>query len=98
MLMTVRRPSLLALPVVSALVLAGALAVGADPAGAAAEKGPPVRQLRVASFNIHHGVGTDNVLDLERTARLIEAEGAEVIAAATIAATARHGIITACRT
>ena len=28
--------------------------------------------LRVATFNIHHGAGPDNVLDLERIARIIE--------------------------
>jgi endonuclease/exonuclease/phosphatase family metal-dependent hydrolase len=36
-------------------------------------------RLRVASFNIHHGVGLDRRLDLERTAALIRSTGAEVI-------------------
>ena len=52
-------------------------AAPASPAGArtmAAE-----RQLRVATFNIHHGVGLDNVLDLERVAATVESTGAEVI-------------------
>lgn len=35
--------------------------------------------LRVASFNIHHGVGLDGVLDLDRTAALIGATAAEVV-------------------
>jgi endonuclease/exonuclease/phosphatase family metal-dependent hydrolase len=36
--------------------------------------------LRVASFNIHHGVGLDGSLDLDRTARVIEAVQADVVA------------------
>lgn len=35
--------------------------------------------LRVASFNIHHGVGVDGVLDLHRTAEVVRATGAEVV-------------------
>jgi endonuclease/exonuclease/phosphatase family metal-dependent hydrolase len=35
--------------------------------------------LRAASFNIHHGVGTDGLLDLERIARVIEQEQPDVI-------------------
>jgi len=35
--------------------------------------------LRVASFNIHHGVGLDGVLDLDRTAAVIRATAAEVV-------------------
>jgi endonuclease/exonuclease/phosphatase family metal-dependent hydrolase len=35
--------------------------------------------LRVASFNIHHGVGLDGVLDLDRTAALIRATAAEIV-------------------
>ena len=54
---------------VCALFLLAAPAAGAssDPA------------VRVATFNIHHGAGTDDRLDLERAARTIEATGAEVI-------------------
>jgi endonuclease/exonuclease/phosphatase family metal-dependent hydrolase len=37
------------------------------------------RQLRVATFNIHHGVGLDGVLDLARIAATVERTGAEVI-------------------
>jgi endonuclease/exonuclease/phosphatase family metal-dependent hydrolase len=37
-------------------------------------------ELQVATFNIHHGVGLDGVLDLERTAGVISATGARVIA------------------
>ncbi|WP_350280607.1 endonuclease/exonuclease/phosphatase family protein [Kribbella sp. HUAS MG21] len=37
------------------------------------------RPLTVMSYNIHHGAGTDGVLDLERIAVLIEQSGAEVV-------------------
>jgi endonuclease/exonuclease/phosphatase family metal-dependent hydrolase len=37
------------------------------------------RELRVASFNIHHGVGLDGVLDLMRIAAVVEQTGAEVV-------------------
>jgi endonuclease/exonuclease/phosphatase family metal-dependent hydrolase len=40
---------------------------------------PPPRPLRVATFNIHHGVGIDGVLDLARIAATIERTGAEVV-------------------
>ena len=36
-------------------------------------------QLRVATFNIHHGVGLDGVLDLARIAATVERTGAEVV-------------------
>jgi endonuclease/exonuclease/phosphatase family metal-dependent hydrolase len=60
------------------LVTAGAL--GASPAAAVPGHGPDrSTDLRVMSFNIHHGADGDDVLDLERTAAVIEASGAEVI-------------------
>ena len=37
-------------------------------------------ELQVATFNIHHGVGLDGVLDIERTAAAIRDTGATVIA------------------
>jgi endonuclease/exonuclease/phosphatase family metal-dependent hydrolase len=37
------------------------------------------RELRVASFNIHHGVGLDGVLDLARIAAVVEQTGAGVV-------------------
>jgi endonuclease/exonuclease/phosphatase family metal-dependent hydrolase len=53
------------------------------PTTAAAEPpdttGVPARPLTVMSYNIHHGAGTDGVLDLERIAVLIEKSGADVI-------------------
>ena len=36
-------------------------------------------RLRVATFNIHHGAGTDGVVDLQRTAGAITATNADVI-------------------
>ncbi|MGQ1838146.1 endonuclease/exonuclease/phosphatase family protein [Kocuria turfanensis] len=60
------------------LVTAGAL--GAAPAAATPGKAPDrSTELRVMSFNIHHGADSDDRLDLERTAAVIEASGAEVI-------------------
>jgi endonuclease/exonuclease/phosphatase family metal-dependent hydrolase len=49
-------------------------AVASDARTLAAE-----RELRVASFNIHHGVGLDGVLDLMRIAAVVEQTGAEVV-------------------
>ncbi|HEU0212707.1 MAG TPA: endonuclease/exonuclease/phosphatase family protein [Jiangellaceae bacterium] len=37
------------------------------------------RALRLATFNIHHGVGADGLLDLERVASAIEETEAEVV-------------------
>jgi endonuclease/exonuclease/phosphatase family metal-dependent hydrolase len=39
-----------------------------------------VGSLRIATFNIHRGLGTDDVLDLDRTAAAIRATGADVVA------------------
>jgi endonuclease/exonuclease/phosphatase (EEP) superfamily protein YafD len=46
---------------------------------ATASAGVPDRPLRVLTYNIHHGVGEDGVLDLERIARVIADSGADVI-------------------
>ncbi|HEX6416876.1 MAG TPA: endonuclease/exonuclease/phosphatase family protein [Acidimicrobiales bacterium] len=40
---------------------------------------PPGRVLRVATFNIRHGAGLDERVDLERVARAIAATGADVV-------------------
>jgi endonuclease/exonuclease/phosphatase family metal-dependent hydrolase len=70
--------SLLLLASLLATALAATTAAApAPPAGArtaAAE-----RQLRVATFNIRHGVGLDGVLDLARIAATVERTGAEVV-------------------
>ena len=39
----------------------------------------PGRPLKVMTYNIHHGAGTDGVLDLERIARVIDGSGADVV-------------------
>jgi endonuclease/exonuclease/phosphatase family metal-dependent hydrolase len=52
------------------------LALGAAPAPAA----PKDRELTVMTYNIHHGRGVDDVLDLERIAAVIRAEDVEVVA------------------
>ena len=41
---------------------------------------PPPRAVRIMTYNIHHGEGTDGKLDLPRIARLIEAERADIVA------------------
>ena len=49
---------------------------------AVANPGPdnkPARQLKVLTYNIHHGAGIDGVLDLERIAQVIEKSGADVV-------------------
>jgi endonuclease/exonuclease/phosphatase family metal-dependent hydrolase len=48
-------------------------------APASADVQPAERGLRVASFNIHHGVGLDGLLDLVRIAATVEHTGAEVV-------------------
>jgi len=45
---------------------------------AAATAAPSETTVTVMSFNIHHGQGTDGVLDLERIARVIRASGADI--------------------
>jgi endonuclease/exonuclease/phosphatase family metal-dependent hydrolase len=71
------------LPHVLAALLATLLAATtvATPAATASEAsaGASLRELRVATFNIHHGVGIDGVLDLARIAATIERTGAEVV-------------------
>lgn len=52
---------------------------GHDPADASGAPRPRTR-LRVATFNIHHGVGSDGVLDLGRTAAAVAALDADVVA------------------
>lgn len=57
-----------------------ALATPVEAGGAhGARRWRPERSLRVATFNIHHGAGLDDVVDLERIARVVEGTGAEVI-------------------
>lgn len=53
----------------------------AAPSGAdtPASPQPRPRPLTAATYNIHHGVGLDGLLDLERIAQQVEATGAEVV-------------------
>lgn len=60
------------------LVLAALVAL-AGPSAAAAPTAPQ-RDLTVVSFNIHHGVGTDGVLNLRRIADVAKAARADVVA------------------
>ncbi|OLT43893.1 metal-dependent hydrolase [Saccharomonospora sp. CUA-673] len=53
------------------------LAAGLTPA---AHAGPPPVELRVASYNIHAGIGADDVFDVDRTAAAIAETGADVVA------------------
>jgi endonuclease/exonuclease/phosphatase family metal-dependent hydrolase len=62
------------------VALAGVLVL--TPTVASAEPAPsglPGRPLNVLTYNIHHGAGTDGVVDLERIAQVIEKSDADVI-------------------
>jgi endonuclease/exonuclease/phosphatase family metal-dependent hydrolase len=59
---------------VGATTVAAPAAMASGASALAAERG-----LRVASFNIRHGVGLDGVLDLARIAAVVERSGAEVV-------------------
>lgn len=63
--------------IVIGLMLALFTTAGIAPTSAIAA--PPARELRVMSYNMHAGIGDDGRLDLERTARVIETSGADVI-------------------
>lgn len=54
-----------------------ALALAGDEA--AAKREAPDRELRVMSYNMHVGIGSDRRLDLQRTADAIRASGADVV-------------------
>lgn len=58
------------------------IALTAPTASITASAGEPSagdREVRVMSFNIHHGAGVDGVLDLQRIADVIESEQADVV-------------------
>lgn len=67
----------------TAFIAPSATAASSDSASSGSSVGPaanPVaREIRAMSFNIHHGVGVDDRLDLQRVADLIEAEDADVV-------------------
>ncbi|MFB8024852.1 endonuclease/exonuclease/phosphatase family protein [Streptomyces sp. NPDC056465] len=62
---------------VAAVVVALAATGSVAQASAASRPGP--RVLDVMSFNIHHAQGTDDVLDLDRIARVVKENGADVV-------------------
>lgn len=64
---------------VSALVTAQVVPATAARANAAAEPQAPDRPLRVMTFNIHHGAGTDNRVDLHRIAQVIRDADLDVV-------------------
>lgn len=47
--------------------------------GSAVAAGPPDREFSAATYNIHHGAGVDDRLDLERIAQEIERGGADIV-------------------
>lgn len=64
----------------AAVASAAAVAVCVSTApAAAADPEAPDRPARVMTFNIHHGVGTDGRLDLERVAGTIRSEEPDVV-------------------
>lgn len=65
---------------VTATLAAAALGTAAAAVSpGSADASPRDGRFRVLSYNIHHGVGLDGVLDLERIAAEIEATGADVV-------------------
>ena len=62
-----------------AVTFAAPTAASTSGTGTPAQAEPLPRPLRVATYNIHHGVGLDGLLDLERVAQEIEGTGAEVV-------------------
>ncbi len=62
----------------AALAVLGLMAGTALPASSA-DPSPRDRPLTVMSFNVHHGVGTDGLLNLQRVADVIKTEGVDVV-------------------
>ncbi|NED96906.1 metal-dependent hydrolase [Phytoactinopolyspora alkaliphila] len=63
----------------SVLTAATVLTVTATASPRSAQPSAPDREVRVMSFNIHHGVGLDGRLDLRRVADVIEQEDVDVV-------------------
>ena len=61
------------------LLLAFGVGACAAAPGEAGRDGP-ARELRVLSYNIHHGRGTDGAIDLPRIARVIAATRPDLVA------------------
>ena len=63
----------------AALLAVASTTAAAGTSIATAEPQADDRPIRVMSFNIHHGVGTDGVLDLQRIADMIKSQGADIV-------------------
>ncbi|MGP9016859.1 endonuclease/exonuclease/phosphatase family protein [Streptomyces sp. BR1] len=61
----------------TALTLLAALAVAAAPTSPAAAAAS--QSLTVLTYNIHHGAGADDSLDLDRIARVVKDSGADIV-------------------
>jgi endonuclease/exonuclease/phosphatase family metal-dependent hydrolase len=84
MLTRMRLPRVLFPPIAAILVASAMVAALASPTMAAAADAPagppaPDRPLRVMTFNIHHGAGTDGRLDLLRIAQVVRDGDADVV-------------------
>lgn len=67
---------------VVAVVAASATTIASGPTATAADQAPAQtkdRPIRVMSFNIHHGVGTDDRLDLQRIADIVATEDVDIV-------------------
>ncbi|SDT62599.1 Metal-dependent hydrolase, endonuclease/exonuclease/phosphatase family [Jiangella sp. DSM 45060] len=69
---------LLRTAVPAVLAVLGLMAGTVQPASSA-DPSPRDRPLTVMSFNIHHGVGVDGLLNLQRVADVIKTEGVDVV-------------------
>lgn len=69
---------LLRTAVPSVLAVLGLMAGTTQPASSA-DPSPRDRPLTVMSFNIHHGVGIDGLLNLQRVADVIKTDGVDVV-------------------
>lgn len=63
----------------AALAVAAVASAGVPATAGGGSGAPAPSEIRVMSYNIHHGASGSDVLDLERIAREIEAGGAQII-------------------
>jgi endonuclease/exonuclease/phosphatase family metal-dependent hydrolase len=75
--------------IVSGLLVTGS---GPPPSGPPSPRGPAPDTIRVLAYNIHHGEGMDEVVDLERIAALIRSVDPDLVALQEVdSATTRTG-------
>jgi endonuclease/exonuclease/phosphatase family metal-dependent hydrolase len=67
------------LSILAATIVATLTAAAVPAASTAESPNPPDREIRVMSFNIHHGVGIDGQLDLQRIADLVRDNEVDVV-------------------